>query len=163
MSTEDHRDPEAVRQFVEHLAMTFANLGFNRMAARVLGVLMAAEEDGLTAGEIGERLGVSPAAVSGAVRYLITTGLVQKSPVPNSRSDIYRLPQDEWYVAGAVKSGMYSSIADIVQEGVQAVGDDDSAAAVRLRDMRDFFLFIQEEMLGVLDKWQESRSRPLRR
>jgi len=161
MSTEDHRDPEAVRQFVEHLAMTFANLGFNRMAARVLGVLMAAEEDGLTAGEIGERLGVSPAAVSGAVRYLITTGLVVKSPVPNSRSDVYRLPQDEWYVASAIKGGMYRNIAGIVEEGVRAVGDDESRAAVRLRDMRDFFLFIQEEMVGVLDKWQASRGRSL--
>lgn len=161
MSTEDHRDPEAVRQFVEHLAMTFANLGFNRMAARVLGVLMAAEEDGLTAGEIGERLGVSPAAVSGAVRYLITTGLVQKSPVPNSRSDLYRLPQDEWYIAGVVKGGVYRSIAGIVEEGVQAVGDDESNAALRLREMRDFFLFIQEEMLGVLEKWQAGRGRSL--
>jgi len=41
------------------------------MAARVLFAIMCAEADALTAAQIGERLGISPAAVSGAVRYLI--------------------------------------------------------------------------------------------
>ena len=41
-----------VRDFVEHLAMSLADYGFPRMAARVLVGLMAAEEDSLSAGEL---------------------------------------------------------------------------------------------------------------
>ena len=41
------RNEEALRQFVERMAMTFAHWGFPRMAARVLITLMAAEEDSL--------------------------------------------------------------------------------------------------------------------
>jgi hypothetical protein len=59
------RDEAAVRRFIEHIAMTFDGLGFPRMAGRVLFVIMCAEEEALTAAQIAERLGVSPAAVSG--------------------------------------------------------------------------------------------------
>ena len=67
---EPRRDEEGVRLFVERMAMTWADLGFPRMPARILITLLAADEPALTAAELGERLEVSPAAISGAVRYL---------------------------------------------------------------------------------------------
>ena len=62
------RDEEAVRGFVERLALLFADWGFPRMAARVLFALMTAEAPGLTATELAQRLDASAAAISGAVR-----------------------------------------------------------------------------------------------
>ena len=64
------RDEEQVRSFVEQMAMFLTDWGFPRMPARVLMGLMAADEERLTAGELAKRLAVSPAAISGAVRYL---------------------------------------------------------------------------------------------
>lgn len=157
MRTEGHRDEEAVHRFVEHLAMTFAEFGFPRMPARVLGALMVADEDGLTAGQIGERLGVSAAAVSGAVRYLIQINVVVREPVRGSRRDQYRIPDDTWYMASAVKGGVYKKIGDLVQEGVLAIGDETSRAGARVAEMRDFFLFVQDELGGLLQKWDEVR------
>ncbi len=46
-----------------------------RMAARVFAALLVAPENGYTAKEIGEALGVSAAAVSGATAYLTRMGL----------------------------------------------------------------------------------------
>ncbi|SBW18096.1 hypothetical protein FDG2_0517 [Candidatus Protofrankia californiensis] len=152
------RDEEAVRRFVERFAMTFNDLGFPRMPARVLGTLMVADEPGLTAGEIGERLGVSAAAVSGAVRYLTQIGLVIREPVPGSRRDIYRFPDGTWYTA-SIQGRPYQKVADIVREGVRAVGGDASPSGGRLADARDFFLFIQDEMDALLDRWEEVRER----
>lgn len=79
------RDEEGVRRFVEHMAMSWAEWGFPRMAARVLMVMMAADEEALTAAELGDRLEISPAAVSGAVRYLIQIGMLAREPVPRPR------------------------------------------------------------------------------
>ncbi|HEX7535572.1 MAG TPA: helix-turn-helix domain-containing protein [Dermatophilaceae bacterium] len=45
-------------------------MGFARMPARVLMLLMATEEPGLTAADLAAGLQVSPAAVSNVVRYL---------------------------------------------------------------------------------------------
>ena len=84
------RDEEAVRQFVEHLSMTLADQGFPRMPARVLLTLMSADEEALTAAEIGQRLGVSPAAVSGAVRFL--TAPIGEVDIRPARKAIFLVP-----------------------------------------------------------------------
>ena len=58
-----------VAEFIEGFALMLNEAGMQRMAARVFGALLAAQSEGLTAKQIGEVLGVSPAAVSGAVGY----------------------------------------------------------------------------------------------
>jgi DNA-binding transcriptional regulator GbsR (MarR family) len=161
MQPDSRRDEEAVRRFIEHFALTLGDLGMSRMAARVLAALMAAEEPGLTAGEISERLGVSPAAVSGAVRYLIHVGMAVREPTPGSRRDLYKAPPSSWY-SSTVSSGVYERVAEVVQEGVLAVGDETSAAGARLADMRDFYLFVQDEMGGLMQRWEEKTRREAR-
>jgi len=151
------RDEVAVRRFVEHMAMLWADLGFPKMPARVLMTMMAADEDSLTASELGERLDVSAAAISGAVRYLIQIGMLQRHPSPGSRHNSYSLTADAWYEVSLAKGAQYKQIADIAEEGVTALKDAPSAA--RVAEMRDFFTFMQVEIVGLLAKWKESRTR----
>jgi hypothetical protein len=135
--------------------MSFADYGFPRMPARVLVGLMAAEEDSLTAGELGERLEVSPAAISGAVRYLIRIGMLQRVATQGSRRDRYRLPDDPWYEVASQERGYLGKLAEIAGGGAEALGD--GVAAARVARMRDFFLFMQGEMGGLLDRWRAER------
>jgi DNA-binding transcriptional regulator GbsR (MarR family) len=151
------RDEEAVRQFIEHIAMTFDGLGFPRMAGRVLFVIMCAEEEALTAAEIADRLGVSPAAVSGAVRYLIQLQMLRREPVPGSRRDRYRIAGDAWYEVSAVKAAAYKIFAEITDEGVEALGGPDTRAGARVAQMRDFYEFLYDEIPVLLEKWQASK------
>src|SRR5215211_3578904 len=92
------------------------------MAGRVLFALMCAEEDALTAAQIGERLGIGPAAVSGAVRYLIQIQMLHRVPVPGSRRDRYRLPDDAWYEVSALKGMVFKIFAQLADEAVDALG-----------------------------------------
>ncbi|MEE6261874.1 GbsR/MarR family transcriptional regulator [Plantactinospora sonchi] len=154
--TEGRRDEEAVRRFVEQFALSFSELGVPRMAARVLGALMVSDEPGLTAGEIAERLGVSAAAMSGALRYLTQVNLVLREPVPNSRRDRYHAPDDIWYTA-SVQGGVYQKLGDMLNQGVLAVGDENSPAGTRLADMRDFLFFVQDEMAQLIERWEKTR------
>lgn len=139
------------------MARAWADWGFPRMPARILMTMMAADEPALTAAELGERLGVSPAAVSGAVRYLIQIGMIVREPVPGSRRDSYRLPNDAWYQASATKGGFFKILVDMTSDGLTAIGDADSPSAARIAEMRDFFAFMKEELGGLLDKWEQRR------
>src|SRR3984893_18796668 len=78
--------------YIERFAAVLVAAGFPAMPARVFAALQVAESGRLSAAELAERLRVSPAAVSGAVRYLIQIGLVHKERVPGSRRDYYRIP-----------------------------------------------------------------------
>jgi DNA-binding MarR family transcriptional regulator len=147
------RDERAMRNFVEHMARTLADWGLPRMAGRVLFAMMGADERALTAGELGERLGVSPAAISGAVRFLIQINMVVREPVPGSRRDRYRLLDDSWYEVTLAKMTLLRSLADLAEQGVAAAGGPDTPAGERLTNMRDFYLFLQDAMPGLMAEW----------
>lgn len=82
-------EPE-VMTFVERFAAEVVKAGTQRMPARVFAALPASEEGALSSAEPGERLQVSPAAVSGAVRHLAQVGMLVREREPGSRRDRYR-------------------------------------------------------------------------
>jgi hypothetical protein len=161
-ATDDHaagpRDEEAVHAFIERIAMTLANLGFPRMSGRVLMTLECAEEDGLTARDLAERLDASPAAISGAVRTLTNMGLIFRDPVRGSRRDVYRLPEDPWYEMAMAKGNIYKQFADLTVDGIDAVGGTTTQAGRRVRELHNFFLFIGGEMEDLFMKWSEIKA-----
>ncbi|MQA17749.1 MAG: MarR family transcriptional regulator, partial [Pseudonocardiaceae bacterium] len=138
---------EDVRQFVEHTAMALAEWGFPRMAARVLMAAMVSDDGVVTARGLSGQLGVSPAAVSGAVRYLIHVGLFTREPAAGSRRDHYRLRQDLWYEASLTKNDrLLARLAELAEDGAKALGGPSTAAGARVAEMRDFFAFLQSEV-----------------
>ena len=151
------RDEEAVRHFVERVALLFADWGFPRMAARVLFALMTADEPSLTAPELAARLDVSPAAISGAVRYLGQIGLVLREGVPGSRRDRYRLPDHTWYASTATAVQFYSLLVSAAEDALVPLGGADTTAGERVAEMRDFFAFMREAVPGLLAQWEASR------
>jgi hypothetical protein len=154
------RDEQAVARFVENAAAVLADIGFARMPARVLMLLTATEDPGLTAADLAIGLQVSPAAVSNAVRFLMHVGLVERQAVPGARRDLYRLPGDAWYTGSGVKQPAYRRLADVAREGIQATGGLDTPAGGRLSDMVSFFDYLDREIPGVIERWHQGREGP---
>jgi DNA-binding transcriptional regulator GbsR (MarR family) len=149
-----NRDEEAVRRTVERMARIFADWGLQPMAARVLFTMMSAEEKHLTAAELAERLQVSPAAISTAVRLLMQLRLVVREPVPGSRRDYYRLPDDGWYELTVAKLPFFAQFNEEASAAVEAVGGPGTSAGANLARMRDYFEFVEQELPALLDKWR---------
>src|SRR5215472_6202151 len=83
--------------FIERFAAVLIVAGFPPMPARVFTALLVTDAGRLSAAELVDLLQISPAAVSGAVRYLTGIGLVHKERVPGSRREYYRMPGDIWH------------------------------------------------------------------
>ena len=83
------RDDRAVRVYVERLGDALTDAGMPRLASRVFAQLLADDDGRMTAGELTEALEVSPAAISGAVRYLTHTMLIGKERERGTRRDVY--------------------------------------------------------------------------
>lgn len=152
------RDDDAVRRYVEHLALTLTRLGMQRMASRVFAALNVTDSGRLTAAEIAEMLQVSPAAVSGAVRYLEQVGLVARQREPGERRDYYRLYDSLWYASFVNRDRIIVMWRDVAEEGIDTVGAD-TPAGERLAEMRDFLAFVIEEMPALLERWERQRGR----
>lgn len=145
------------RSYVERFALVLTAMGLQRMAARALALFLCSDAATLTPTDIARDLGVSPAAVSGAVRTLHDAGLLARAPVPGSRRDHYHLSGDAWTEAGLVKRDRFDALAALAADGLDVVADG-GPAAERLRDMRDFYAFLAEEVPALLDRWR-SRAR----
>jgi hypothetical protein len=156
------RDEAAVARFVEQSAATLADMGFARMPARVLMLLMVTEEPGLSAADLAAGLQVSSAAVSNAVRYLMQVGLAEREAVPGARRDLYRLPNDTWYAASGAKQPAYRKLADVASQGIKATGGPGTPAGARLSDMQSFFDYLDTEIPGVVERWHQLRDRAAR-
>jgi predicted transcriptional regulator len=147
------RDDEAVSKFIERFALMLAEAGIPRMPARVFVGLLASESGQLTAGELAEQLSVSPAAISGAVRYLTQVHLVVREREPGEKRDHYRVRGSSWYESAADRERLLVLWSEALTEGVAAVGEDSEAGA-RLRESVEFFDFLRVEIPLVLDRWR---------
>jgi DNA-binding transcriptional ArsR family regulator len=151
------RDPAAILSFIERFAALLAEAGFARMPARVFVALLATDSGTLTAAELGDLLRVSPAAVSGAVRYLTQLNLVSREREPGSRRDRYRVHDDVWYSAVLRRDQMLLRWERSVRDGVALLGRDTPAGA-RLAETLDYFEFVQAEVPALLARWERRRA-----
>ena len=150
------RDEDAVRRFIERFALDLAEAGMARMPARVFAALLANDDGRLTAAELAELLRVSPAAISGAVRYLTQIGMVSRGREPGERRDHYQVSGDMWYEVVARRDQLLARWEQDLQDGIKAVGSDTPAGA-RLEENRRFFEFLRHEGPRVMARWGELR------
>jgi predicted transcriptional regulator len=143
---------DVIRRFVERFAMLLADAGMPRMPARVFARLLAEDSGALTAAELAERLQVSPAAISGAVRYLTQVGMLLREREPGERRDRYRLHADVW-------TDMYRSRAALLRRWQEEAQEAAAALAGRpggrrLAETSEFFAFLQAELPAAMDRWE---------
>ncbi|MFG2907883.1 GbsR/MarR family transcriptional regulator [Kitasatospora sp. NPDC048286] len=155
-SEEEHEDT-AVSDFVERFAAELVVAGMGRMPSRIFSCLMAEESGVLTSAELSERLRISPAAVSGAMRYLTQIGLVAKEREPGSRRDRYRVLDDVWFASLTRRDENMLRWIRVLRDGEATVGAG-TAAGERLAESAAFFEFMIDELHGMLGRWREHRA-----
>jgi predicted transcriptional regulator len=143
---------DPVAQAVSALA---AN-GFPRLPASVLMTLMTSEESELTAEVLAERTQSSAAAISGAVRYLSTIGMIRRHVLPGSRRYVYELPEHPWYTVSIGKNELYGVVVGLARRAAPTLGP---RGAEQMAEMAEFFEFLQRRLPEVLEEWDESRRR----
>jgi predicted transcriptional regulator len=150
---DQQRDEAAVERFVERFASELVEAGMQRMPARVFGALLVSETGALTSAELGERLQVSPAAVSGAVRYLAQVDMISREREPGSRRERYSMHTEQWYESFGRRDRDFGRWESSLRSGVELVGSD-SDAGRRLAETADFFAFLHRELGEMIERWR---------
>jgi len=154
--SERERNQEDLQRFIEKFAAALAESGMARMPARVFAGLLATDSGRLNAAEIANLLQVSPAAVSGAVRYLLQINLISRERDPGSRRDLYRVHDDTWYEAAIRKDQALTRWKDSIREGLDVLGRD-TPAGEKMAETLAFFEFMQAELPGLMGRWRKHR------
>ncbi|MEU1804364.1 MarR family transcriptional regulator [Streptomyces sp. NPDC019937] len=150
---QDARDGEAVSRFVERFAADLVEAGMQRMGARVFAALLVSDAGALTSAELAEQLQISPAAVSGAIRYLAQVDLVAREREPGSRRERYRLYSATWYESLSRRDQLLVRWESTMRDGAKILGPD-TPAGQRVSETAEFFEFMQSELRTMLDRWR---------
>lgn len=152
------RDEGAISSYVERLGDALTEAGMPRLAARVFARLLAEEDGRMTASDLTEALEVSPAAISGAVRYLTRTLMVGKERERGSRRDVYVVEVDAWHAALLSRDRILGRLEAGMRSGVVAVGGTGTVAGRRLQLSVEFLDVINAEMARVHDVWERRKA-----
>ncbi|MHB9860164.1 GbsR/MarR family transcriptional regulator [Streptomyces sp. YIM S03343] len=150
------RDPEAVSKFVESFAAQLVEAGMQRMPSRIFAALLASDEATMTSAEIGEQLQVSPAAVSGGVRYLSQVHMVSREREPGSRRERYRVHSNQWYEALTNREAVITRWEAALRDGVASLGPE-TPAGRRMAETLAFFEFVEGEISAMMERWRVHR------
>jgi DNA-binding transcriptional regulator GbsR (MarR family) len=145
--------PAGLPEFIERFAAVLVAAGFPPMPARVFVALLVSADSRLSSTDLVDQLKISPAAVSGAVRYLTGLGLVHKERVPGSRREYYRMPADIWRQVMTMQSQVLVRWTAFLKEGIDLVGRD-TTAGERMADHAAYFEFLTTEMPALLARWE---------
>jgi predicted transcriptional regulator len=152
----DRGDQQAARdglpEFIEKFAAVLITAGFPPMPARVFVALLLTDSGRLSSAELTGLLRISPAAVSGAVRYLTGLGLLHKERVPGSRREYYRMPADIWHQVMMTQTQVLARWAALLKEGIDLVGPD-TPAGRRITGHAAYFEFLATEMPALFARW----------
>ena len=143
----------------EHLALQLTRGGLQRMPARVLAVLLFSPTPTITAGEVAEVLSASPGTISTTIRVLERSGLVERVPVPGSRREHYRVPDDGWVRLMSSQNEVLGSMADAARIALDRV-DADTAPGRRLGAMARFYDRLRVELPALLRQWEAEERAP---
>ena len=151
------RDPAGIERFIEQYAAALVEAGVPRMPARVLACLTISENGAMTSAELSAQMKISPAAVSGAIRYLTQVRMAGRERDPGTRRDLYRVQKNGMYAAITGRDDFLQHFRQILLTGVDAVGAD-SAAGERLSENAEFMDFLSAELNDLLRRWEVHRA-----
>jgi DNA-binding transcriptional regulator GbsR (MarR family) len=144
-------------QAVERFGQALEGSGMARMPARVFAYVLADDADRYTAAQLAEGLQVSPAAISGAVRYLVDTGLLIKERAPGRRGDIFRVVDgDIWSTITTARKPMIDNFIAAVDDAIALVGED-TPGGRRLVETADFLRFTRADLDDLPRRWASYR------
>jgi len=129
--------------FVEELGAHAPELGIPRATMRVTAWMVVCSPPEQSAQDIAEGVQLSAAAVSTAVRQLVTAGMLERVSRPGERRVFYRLQAGSWDPPLEAKLRGLGTLREVADRAIAVSG---GRADERLTDMRAAFAWFEERL-----------------
>ncbi|GAA0599691.1 helix-turn-helix domain-containing protein [Kribbella sandramycini] len=154
MADEYGRDPEAVRGVAESFTELLIAQGLPKMEARVLTCLYLTDSGTLTAGDLVQRLRVSPASISHAIAFLEQQGILRRERDPGERRERYVVDDEIWLRSVLASVQMNNALAAQSRHAAEVLGPD-TPAGVRFGASAELLDLVSEGLQQAMEKWRE--------
>ncbi len=149
----------AQKRLIEKLGVFFEGQGRTPAEARIIGLLLVADQLEMTLEEIQQTLSISKSAVNNAMNVLLLTQQVEYVTKPGDRKKYYRSKIEQWmsHVEQHVEKSLEGRI--LLREALEQRTKSTKEFNVALKDIIDFMEFVQAHQLDLFAKWKKSKGR----
>ncbi len=152
-------DPEGFRaDFVGRFAAYWQSQGRPKAEGRIVGFLLVADRDAVSAEEVAEGAGVSRGSVSQSVRRLRGLGFVRLVEDPDSRSRLISMDEDVWGGFLRNERSYLRQQRDLAASALERLPDLGESSRNRLRNMYDYMTWLDGYHDVLLKHWEEYRA-----
>jgi DNA-binding transcriptional regulator GbsR (MarR family) len=149
------RSQQALHHYIEKWGMTFEHLGASRMGGKILGWLLISDPPHQTAKQISDAIGASLASVSTTSRTLTQAALIERVGIPGERSAHFRVSQGMWARLMRYRLGRIAEMIGLAEEGLSLLPEEDRDLTLRLRELKSYCSFVENEFPGLLARWEK--------
>lgn len=146
------RELSAEQRFVEDFGLFLEQVGFPRIAGRILGLLLSHGVP-MHLEQISGVLEVSRASVSTNTRLLIAVMLIEQRTQPGDRRTWFMVRPDAFRRRFGFIITQFSSMTQLLDQGLAAVAPEREQARQLLGDAVEFHRFMVQEMIAVSQRW----------
>ncbi|MDD1716055.1 MAG: hypothetical protein LUQ01_03560, partial [Methanolinea sp.] len=125
-----------------------------RVAGRIFGYLLICDPPYQTPGQLVVRLRISKGAVSGMMRLLTQSGMVEEFFLPGVRSRNYRVRVGGWEDLFVKHLQRLSMVRDVLGEGRLLMKGKDPGLAARIDELDSFCAFFGSEIPLLVERWK---------
>lgn len=152
-------DAEAFRDdFVARFAAYWQSQGRPKAEGRIVGYLLVADRDAVSAEAVAEGAGVSRGSVSQSVRRLRELGFVTLVDSPDSRSRLISMDEDVWGGFLRNERSYLRQQRDLAASALERLPDLGESSRTRLHNMYDYMTWLDGHHDVLLEHWEEYKA-----
>jgi DNA-binding transcriptional regulator GbsR (MarR family) len=145
------------KELIEKIGMYFEQ-GMQPAAARILALLIVADEESFSFDEIRDTQKLSKSATSNGINYLLSLKKIDYYTKPGDRKRYFK-----WSPSNTIihfKEGIEKvlGLSILFEETFQHKKDTTSFNSQKLEELTDLMNFLHEEMPAIYEKWENRRA-----
>jgi len=145
------------KSFVEEFGLVFQQLGFPRMAGRIVGWLLLCNTPHQSIDELAEALMASRGSISTMTHLLIQVGLVERFCLPGVRHDYFRIRHGASQQLLKRRAEQIAMLRQLAERGLELLGDKATVTRQGLEEMRDMYAFFEQEFPVLVERWEQAQ------
>ncbi|MFI6578168.1 GbsR/MarR family transcriptional regulator [Nocardiopsis sp. NPDC050513] len=159
MSESEREEQEFRADFVRRFSEFWQSQGRPRAEGRIVGFLLVADREAVTADEIVEGAQVSRGSVSQSVRRLVDLGFVTLQEAPDRRSRLVSMDEDVWGGFLRNERGYLRQQRELARSALDRLPGLSPPSRTRLRNMYDYMTWLDDYHDTLLTHWEEYKAR----
>ncbi|MFL1377009.1 MULTISPECIES: GbsR/MarR family transcriptional regulator [unclassified Nocardiopsis] len=144
--------------FIQRFAEHWHAQGGPRSEGRILGYLLVADDEAVSAEQIAEGAGVSRGSVSEAVRRLRKAGFVDLVETPGERTRRVTVDEDVWGGFLRNERTYLQRQKALAADALDRLPGLKPHARTRLRNMHDYMTWLDDHHDALLAQWEEFKA-----